>query len=384
MRRTLGRTLFACIVTCFTTPGASAQTATTTNPSLNLPVPASHDGAIPTLHVYTNLLQVPTLVLSALHTPLKPLKASQFRLTLDSGPEFTPTYVRVEGDDPISLAIFIDLTSPKSDLLPPVADAIAAMAPLYLHAQDQVSVYSMDCDLIRAGNAFPADPGRLRRAAVLAMQPWSERRQPLAGVSAGSTACPPTFPLWDSLVYIIDELSLHPGRRVLLAITDGHDSESRTTWKQALMFAQKRSVAVFGLSPAMLSASQLQLRETYNGVNATVIHDAFVEDPFHILCELSGGIELHANGKNLEKMLQQITTMVRGRYILEFPRGNDFTAGLHSIEVSIPKHDAYIRPAGITFPLADPKLLADPTTLPANPALAPTLGQRRILQPSSQ
>ena len=43
---------------------------------------------------------------------------AQFRLSLDSGPTFQPTHVRMEGDDPISMAILIDTMVPKSELLP--------------------------------------------------------------------------------------------------------------------------------------------------------------------------------------------------------------------------------------------------------------------------
>ena len=371
------------MLACFTSIGACAQTVTSTPPALNIPIPASHDGGVPTLHVYTNLLQVPTLVLSVLHTPLKPLKASQFRLTLDSGPEFTPTYVRKEGDDPISLAIFIDLTAAKSDLLPHMEDAVAALAPEFLQPHDQVSVYAMDCDLTRSVNAVSPDPDRLRQAATMAMQPWSDRRRLLLDSPSGrSRTCTPTVPLWDSLAFIIDDLSREPGRRVLLAITDGHDSGSRVNWKQAMNFAQSRSVAIFGVSPATLSAADLRINQTYNGANIDGLDGAYVEEPFHILCELSGGIELYAGKRNLDKLLERITTMVRGRYILEFPRANDLPDGMHSIDILIPKMDAYIRPAGISFPTVDRKILADPTTLPANPALAPVTGKRRILRPS--
>src|SRR5271170_3857755 len=76
---------------------AQASTATTPSPAAD---PSS--SSTPTLHVYTNLKQVPVLVLSHDYKRMKPIDQSGFLLSLDSGPKFHPTYVRREGDDPIS------------------------------------------------------------------------------------------------------------------------------------------------------------------------------------------------------------------------------------------------------------------------------------------
>jgi hypothetical protein len=68
--------------------------------------------------------------------------------------------------------------------------------------------------------------------------------------------------------------------------------------------------------------------------------------------------------------------MVRERYIVDFPRPVNSTAGRHSFEVRIEKTPAFIRPAGISIPIADPAVLADPTTVPSDPNLTPVQGNR--------
>jgi hypothetical protein len=80
---------------------------------------------------------------------MKPVDMSKFRVRLDSGPAFAPKYVRQEGGDPISLAVLIDTSRPKNELLPQLAQAIADRGPDYLHPQDLVAVYQFDCNLIR-------------------------------------------------------------------------------------------------------------------------------------------------------------------------------------------------------------------------------------------
>jgi hypothetical protein len=71
--------------------------------------------------------------------------------------------------------------------------------------------------------------------------------------------------------------------------------------------------------------------------------------------------------------------MLRGRYIVEFPRPFHSESGEHSLIVTIDKSDAFIRAAGISVPMADPAVLADPTTVPSDPSHSPEYGKRRIL-----
>src|ERR1700733_1296118 len=68
-------------------------------------------GGTYTLHVYTDLLQVPTIVLTPLHSNYRALTKESFTLSLDGGPRFHPTNVRLEGDDPITIAVLLDLTT---------------------------------------------------------------------------------------------------------------------------------------------------------------------------------------------------------------------------------------------------------------------------------
>src|SRR5580698_649301 len=73
----------------------------------NAQAPKAGNPAMPTLHVYVNLEQVPTLVLSSKLTQIKNIDPSALRLSVNSGPLFKPTHVRLEGDDPISLATLV-------------------------------------------------------------------------------------------------------------------------------------------------------------------------------------------------------------------------------------------------------------------------------------
>jgi hypothetical protein len=60
--------------------------------------PAVQDAAPLTLHVYTNLIQTPVLVLGPKREPLvDPIAPSRFSVSIDSGPWFHAAHVRQEG-----------------------------------------------------------------------------------------------------------------------------------------------------------------------------------------------------------------------------------------------------------------------------------------------
>jgi hypothetical protein len=169
--------------------------------------------------------------------------------------------------------------------------------------------------------------------------------------------------LWDSLASIVQTLSKRPGRRVILAVTDGVDRGSRNSWNALRDFAQQKSVAIFGL------VQTADLRHTQN------------ETPFNDLCQLSGGILLPTSAEDLGKQLAYAVTLIRGRYIVEFPRPVTTVGAHHSLDVTISRRHAFIRAAGAEVPVYDPAILNDPNTIPPDLSRTPQLGDRKILTP---
>src|ERR1700677_437796 len=128
-------------------------------------VPVQQDEQIHTLHVYTNLIQIPTLVLDPKREQLKkPIAESRFSVSIDSGPWFRATHVRQEGDDPISLSILLDVSGDSSELMSKMDTAIGSLAPDALHAKDHVSIYAIDCALVQSLTDVPADTESLKVA----------------------------------------------------------------------------------------------------------------------------------------------------------------------------------------------------------------------------
>ena len=312
----------------------------------------------PTLHVYTNLVQVPTLVLGLNHKPIARIDERKFFVSLDEGRKFRVTHARLEENDPISLAILMDLSQSSPSILAWANQAIARLVPLSLHAKDEVSIYALDCQLIHPADQATTDAATLKQQVDLVLQKSESRNQ----IDAERRCQNPSY-LWDSLAIIAQTLSNRPGRRVILAVTDGVDRGSRNSWNALRYFAQTRSVAIFGL----VQPADLKFRPG--------------EDLFNSVCQLSGGMVLPTSANDLAKQLAWAVKLVRGRYIVEFPRPVTTVGGHHLLDVTISRGPAFIRPAGAQVPTDDPAILNDPTTIPADLSRTPQLGNRKVLTP---
>lgn len=311
----------------------------------------------PTLHVYTDLIQVPVLVLGQNRKPTSPIEEGRFFVSLDRGPRFRVTHARLEGDDPISLAILLDLDQPDPRLIGKIDNAIAGLAPEYLRPKDHVWVYAADCGLIRSTDDGATDSATLKQQVDVALKAWKDRAWTRA------KDCKTPSHLADSLIAVTRALAMQPGRRVLLVETDGVDRGSKYPMNGAGELAQQSGVAIFGLI-------RPEDRWITTGVALT------------LLCEQTGGMVMVATEKSLVEQLEQFTGLVRGRYILEFPRPVNTKPGYYGMQITIRNSNAFIRPSGIGVPVYDPAILKNPTTVPLDPSSSPRLGKSRLPAPN--
>ena len=316
-----------------------------------------------TLHVYTDLVQIPALVLSPSLETLPLIDPQRFNVSLDSGPLFRPTHVRLEGDDPITLAILLDLSnSEENRLMPDLGQTLAALVPASLHSNDHVSIYALDCGMIRSANDIPANADDIQQAVDAAIQ------SPVIHGKKSHAACGGSVRLWNALSFIVNQLATLPGRRVILSFTVGYDGGSTVKWREVEASAAGESVAIFGVSLVLSAYAPAYVQGA--------------EHPFNIICTRSGGLILRTSDrKRLPQTLSRFVELVRGRYILEFPRPDLLKLGMHTITASVEGTQDLVLPSGITVPLPDPALLADPTTIPSDPSHKPPVGKRHALQP---
>jgi hypothetical protein len=184
--------------------------------------------------------------------------------------------------------------------------------------------------------------------------------------------------LWDGLALVAVRMTDSPGRRVILVVTDGNEKGSKHTWSEVTEFAQDAGIAVFGLSysvDAAIGDMTLPSRRAGGTYRQMGLGSPDVSQ-FISLCEMSGGIvtRMDERGWSLQETLQRFVQMVRQRYIVEFPRPSNSTAGKHDLQVKVGKDEYLIRPSGVSVPIPDPALMSDPTTVPSH---TPEQGPRK-------
>lgn len=311
-----------------------------------------------TLKVYANLVQVPTLVLNHDRQPLPPIDFRRFLVSLDEGKKFAPTHVRMEGEDPLDLSILLDASGPERDLIQSFADAMAAMAAKSLHAQDRVSIYALNCGLVRSALLMPADPGRVKDAVQRALD------APDLNPTKRGAPCRNHVYLLGSMVAVLKELSGSPGRPVVLVVSGGADSGSKVSWNGLHGYAAAEGIALFGMNNGYEDPQSVWRTDR--------------ADSFRGLCESTGGIVMEASSRDLQKRLQQWIAMLRNRYVVEFPRPQQLSTGAHTIDVSIRKDGlAFVTLSGVSVSLPDPKMTSDPNFIPSQQGADIPVGTRR-------
>lgn len=336
--------------------------------SLLAPTVVAQDEGAPILRVYTNLVQIPTLVLDSDRKPIPNLAQRSFVVRIDGGPPFHVTHVRLEADDPIALSVLLDLHAMSANEVRSFPEVLAALAPNSLHAVDTVSVYALDCELVRTEHKEPTTPAVLEKTATAALSSL-----PAGGKAHATKPCRDRWNLLDAIFSVTRGLGQQGGRRVILVFTGGADGGSKATWDLVGRMAQVDGVAIFAIVPqgeGVVAAHNPQSGTIVGWRPTPAVAD------LSSLCESSGGIILDNTRGSLNDQLRNFVALVRGRYILDFPRPTA-AAGMHNLDVSIEKTTAFIRPAGASFPLPDSELEKDPKAVVPDPAKAPQVGTKR-------
>jgi len=189
--------------------------------------PAAPQPANPyTLHVYANRIQLPTVVIDSSGQQVHSLTRDNFDITLDGGSIFHPTTARIEGDDPITLALLLDVSGMGKDIFKNLPALFAALAPDSLHPKDHVSIYAVDCRVIRTLDDVPADPATLKLGIEKAFVAPG-----LHDKSDGPT-CGTSIHLWDAIATVANALATKPGRRVMLVISLGSKPAANIPWSR--------------------------------------------------------------------------------------------------------------------------------------------------------
>jgi hypothetical protein len=119
---------------------------------------ASSPSGTPTIHVISDLIQVPVLALKPPFRPALTLNRSDFIIRLDGGPSFHPSDARIEGMEPLTLNILVEADARDSSLLSQgLQAAVQNWAPNLLNDSDRLSLSVYGCRLVQSLHDEPVD-----------------------------------------------------------------------------------------------------------------------------------------------------------------------------------------------------------------------------------
>ena len=302
-------------------------------------------------------LEMPVLFVDHEHRPTADFKLEQLRVKVGNGEAFKPIAMRKEGDEPISLTIFIDASRDSFHELSQLGDDLAPAVGKLLLPEDRVSIYAADCTMTRSLNAAPPDVAVLKNAVKGALD------YPTLHGGKSSSACGKTFKLWDDAAAAIAPLTHAPGRRVLLLISPGLDGGSKYDWVAIQQYAFDNSVAIFALRDQKQADADdfergaMSASSGIGGGGETISPVAAPRAPnkIELLCANSGGLTLSSNILFRKDALADILFLIKSRFILTIPKDAYKPGTSHATKVSItPLSPYFITTTGASEPIAAP------------------------------
>lgn len=329
-----------------------------------------------TLRVYVNRIQIPVMVLSRYGKPMRPIPESSFQVTITGFGTFRPVHVRLEGDDPLAIAVIIDASDAGETMWRDLPKAFAKLLPV-LNPQDRLMLYGLDgCKAFR----FLPENVPLNETLVHAGVDSAMAMRAASAKSHVDASCGKPITMADMLPYVVAQLAKFPGRRMIVPVGGGTGYAARLTDLKAMLSAESTVMLPVVHTPALAAASMGYVQGPAGPVS--IVNSGFgsVFGNLAELAEYSGGRVRYLANHEFSASLAESVALARGRYILEFPRPDTLAAGHYRISVSDGHPRDFIRTSGISVPAATAEETAAARLAAAGDAAAaaPTSGTAAV------
>lgn len=267
-----------------------------------LPSLALAQGPEESIHVKVNLVNVFVTVTDSHGAPVGGLQKSNFQLLEDGEPQKIAVFDR-ESEMPLSIVLAVDTSLSTRRDLPLELSSARRFVQAILRPVDSISLFQFS-EVVDQLTPFISNLKQLDRAI--------QRVHPGAATA-----------LYDALYLGSQALEKRQGRKVLVVITDGGDTVSTTTYKQAVREAQDAEAMVFSIIVVPIQASAG--RDT-GGEHALIQ-----------LSEDTGGHYFYANSvRDLDSAFRGISDALRTQYLLAYyPSQQDADSDFHRITVNM-------------------------------------------------
>ncbi|WP_103934334.1 vWA domain-containing protein [Bryocella elongata] len=313
-------------------------------------------------------MQVAALVLNENAENIAGVTADKFNISIDSGPRFHPTRTRVEGDDPVSLAILLDDDGSDRDLMKAVTAELPVFARTALLPDDRISVYAVDCNLIGSANRAHATPEVMEKSIASALA-YPTLHQP------NGRHCGSKVKLWDTVTTVLARMSTSPERRVLLVVSSGGDAGSSISPEHLALRAGSLGVAVFSIA----SNTQTVFDPHVRSLLATGLRALPASAGMSYITSSNGGMIFSIDPSQVRSTLEHFARLLRTRYIVEFPTPDEGGAGDHNLSIEVPRAFEVLA-TGDSWNDLDQSVRDDPSTV--HGSASPTvMGKKRPAAP---
>ncbi len=246
--------------------------------------------------VNVHLVELPTTVIVSGH-PRNDLPQSAFKVLDDGKPVKVSKFEHVV-NLPLSIGVAIDSSGSMQPRMAEAQKAGASFFSSVMKPGDKAFVVS-----------FSTEPQLVQK--------WSPR---LADVNAGLARlrAEESTALYDAVVYSLYNFLGVKGQKALVVITDGKDTSSKFTYDQAIEYARRAAVPIYGIGI---------------GIRATEVD---VRYKFGRFCtETGGNVYYIDNVTDLTRIYNEIQTELRSQYVLGFYPPDGVKPGSKWREVSV-------------------------------------------------
>jgi VWFA-related protein len=263
--------------------------------------------------VFIRRVQLPVTVLDKKGQPVSGLKQSDFLVLEDKQPQQIESFTESSESLPLYIAVLLDTSASTAGKLK--FEQEAALNFIYTIARprrDKVALGTFD-DEVRLLQDFTDRYDLVDKAIRSIKKPGTQTS------------------LYDAVWQFCNEkMRSAPGRRVIVIITDGDDTYSRATLRDAIDIAQRTETLVFAIS------TKAGFSGVVPGVEAGTVADKGDRD-LERLCEETGGRAFFTGDMlALERSFSRIAHELRSQYIITYRPSNDrYDGSFRRIEVKL-------------------------------------------------
>ncbi len=270
---------------------------------------------LPAFHSGVELVAIPCSVVDSHGAPVHDLTREDFRV-YDNGVRRVIRNLWLDSDVPLTIGVILDASESQREQLAEHRRTALALLDRLMRAGDRAFIVSVSQEVRLAADLSPS-VADLRR-----------QMEAGSGILLG-TQCPArecgSSPLWNA-IYDTTRLKLGriTGNKALLILTDGFDSGSPHTWRQAADEAERAETTVYAI----------QYQSKFGGHYAPDLYR---------LVEEAGGTWFPAPAGEYDAAVSRMETDLRHRYVLGVQPERLSGRLRHDIRVEVTRPDLTVR-----------------------------------------